>query len=177
MYCGEEFVETLDQLGVTHVIWLPDSAFGPTAPVWSYTNPSTFYSNHLSGAQRLPNGNTLITEGTSGHLFEVTPEGEVVWEYINPVTKTFGTVKVLDDAIPMTNAVFRAYRYAPDHPALRGKDLSPKGTITDAYPREPRPDRPAPAAAGTAGPAARPAGESTVPPAPGAWGGWRKEKP
>lgn len=44
----------------------------------------SFRSWHLSGCQRLPNGNTLITEGETGRIFEVTPEKEIVWEYINP---------------------------------------------------------------------------------------------
>lgn len=43
-----------------------------------------FYSPLISNAQRLPNGNTLIDEGCDGNLMEVTPEGEVVWDYINP---------------------------------------------------------------------------------------------
>jgi len=36
-------------------------------------------------AQRLPNGNTLITEGSGGRIFEVTAEHELVWEYISPI--------------------------------------------------------------------------------------------
>ena len=52
--------------------------------VWSYTGPR-FFSSNISGAQRLANGNTLITEGPSGRLFEVTKEGQIVWEYIYPV--------------------------------------------------------------------------------------------
>ena len=51
--------------------------------VWSYAGPK-FYSSNISGAQRLPNGNTLITEGASGRMFEVTKEGKIVWEYIYP---------------------------------------------------------------------------------------------
>ena len=51
--------------------------------VWSYAGPRFFGSN-ISGAQRLPNGNTLITEGPNGRLFEVTKEGQIVWEYIYP---------------------------------------------------------------------------------------------
>lgn len=43
-----------------------------------------FFSNFISSAQRLPNGNTLITEGSSGRIIEVTPEREIVWEYISP---------------------------------------------------------------------------------------------
>jgi Arylsulfotransferase (ASST) len=61
--------------------------YGPDKPVWSYSAPkkSDFYSFFISGAQRLPNGNTLICTGASGVVFEVTPEKEVVWRYANPV--------------------------------------------------------------------------------------------
>jgi hypothetical protein len=55
--------------------------------VWEYGESPyyNFYSPHISGARRLPNGNTLITEGAFGRMFQVTKECEVVWEYINPV--------------------------------------------------------------------------------------------
>lgn len=62
--------------------------------VWQYTgadsgDPSwSFRSTHISAARRLPNGNTFIDEGQSGRLFQVTPAGEIVWEYINPYTRT-----------------------------------------------------------------------------------------
>ncbi|MFF3574437.1 arylsulfotransferase family protein [Nocardia jiangxiensis] len=58
--------------------------------VWQYTAedsglPSwTFFSSFVGNAQRLPNGNTLITEGMQGRIFQVTPEGRVVWEYVSP---------------------------------------------------------------------------------------------
>ncbi len=89
--------------------------------VWSYEGgpPMSFYSFHISSAERLPNGNTLIYEGAHGRIFEVTPAKEIVWEYINPYfypdrrTGTSG------------NATYRAYRYGPEHPALQGKDLDP----------------------------------------------------
>ena len=82
--------------------------------VWSYQSKTNqgFFSHIGSGAQRLPNGNTLICSDTEGHLFEVTAEGELVWEYINPVTRELGTVKVMPDSLPMTNSVFRAARYS-----------------------------------------------------------------
>lgn len=103
--------------------------------VWIYTtlDNSAFFSHIASGAQRLPNGNTLICSYTDGHFFEVDPNGELHWEYICPVTSD-GPVKVLQDALPGANAVFRAYRYTADHPALAGKDLSPVSTITGADP-------------------------------------------
>ncbi|HEV3445777.1 MAG TPA: aryl-sulfate sulfotransferase [Gemmataceae bacterium] len=65
----------------------PGAAYGPDAPIWSYAAPkkSDFYSFFISGAQRLPNGNTLICSGANGTIFEVTPDKEIVWKYVNPV--------------------------------------------------------------------------------------------
>lgn len=61
--------------------------------VWQYTGESSggpawsFRSTHISSARRLPNGNTFIDEGQSGRFFQVTPDGEIVWEYVNPYAK------------------------------------------------------------------------------------------
>ena len=80
---------------------------------WEYTSDpqETFFSPFISGAQRLPNGNTLICEGSKGHLFEVTPEKEVVWDYTSPFRENgaMGT--------------YRCLRYSPDYvqPLLEGK--------------------------------------------------------
>jgi hypothetical protein len=65
----------------------PGKAYGPDQPVWSYTAPKKddFFSSYISGAQRLPNGNTFICSGANGTIFEVTPAKEIVWKYINPV--------------------------------------------------------------------------------------------
>ncbi|MBD3388501.1 MAG: hypothetical protein GF416_05465 [Candidatus Altiarchaeales archaeon] len=51
--------------------------------VWEYKGepPTSFYSEKRGAAQRLPNGNTLITESDRGHVFEITPDKEIVWEY------------------------------------------------------------------------------------------------
>ncbi len=53
---------------------------------WEYTAapPEDFFSGYISGAQRLPNGNTLICEGGKHHLFEVTPDKEIVWDFVFP---------------------------------------------------------------------------------------------
>lgn len=56
--------------------------------VWRFhqrDNPMQFYSPHIGGCQRLPGGNTLICEGAHGCIFEVTPEGDIVWDYVNPI--------------------------------------------------------------------------------------------
>ena len=68
--------------------------------VWSYRQ-ANFFSTNISGAQRLPNGNTLITEGAPGRIFEITKEGEIVWEYMNPPSP-YSTRN--------SNSVYRAYR-------------------------------------------------------------------
>jgi hypothetical protein len=54
--------------------------------VWEYrgTADEPFFSETCGSAQRLPGGNTLITESDNGRAFEITPEGEIVWEYLNP---------------------------------------------------------------------------------------------
>jgi hypothetical protein len=54
--------------------------------LWEYkgTQNVSFYSDSSSTAQRLNNGNTLITESTKGRAFEVTSQGEIVWEFFNP---------------------------------------------------------------------------------------------
>lgn len=73
-----EIAPPVDSEGHYHIG--QDSAFGPSAPIWTYT-ASGFYSNHLGGCQRLPNGNTLIVESTSGYMFEVNSAGVTQWSY------------------------------------------------------------------------------------------------
>ena len=81
------------------VVWAFDAA------VWggmtSMVSKTKFYSQLISSAQRLPNGNTLITEGCCCRLFEVTPDKEVVWEYYAPFEPT--------------DFIYRAYRYPYDY--------------------------------------------------------------
>ena len=82
--------------------------------VWEYQDavPLNFFSPNISGARRLPNDNTLVTEGRFGRMFQVTPEKQVVWEYVNPY---FGA----DERGDESNAVFRATHYsAAEVPAL-----------------------------------------------------------
>ncbi len=90
---------------------------------WEYQgDPSvSFYSYHISGAERLANGNTLTCEGAPGRIIEVTLDQEILWEYINPrpgrnVARSMPNTPV---------SVSRAHRYGPDHPGLPGKELNP----------------------------------------------------
>jgi hypothetical protein len=80
----DELVLPVDGNG--HYSYKPGTAYGPDKPIWSYIAPKRFefYAEFISGAHRLPNGDTLICSGPSGTIFEVTPNKEIVWKYLNP---------------------------------------------------------------------------------------------
>ncbi|GJM33380.1 MAG: hypothetical protein DHS20C18_23810 [Saprospiraceae bacterium] len=103
-------------------------AYGPTGLSWSYVAqpPNSFYSPRISGVQRLPNGNTIICEGTSGHLFEIDNDGNTVWDYISPIR---GNGPVSQGDVISQNSVFRAYRYGQDYGAFANKELIPGDPI------------------------------------------------
>ncbi len=103
--------------------------------VWSYFSKAShgMFSHIGSSAQRLANSNTLVCADTEGHIIEVTPSGEAVWEYINPVTSG-GILKFKRDNWPMYNSIFRAYRYLATDPPLLGRILTPTNTITGRTP-------------------------------------------
>ena len=81
--------------------YVPGTAYGPASPVWTYA-ASGFYSTHLGGCQRLPNGNTMLAESTDRKLWEVDSTGTVVWNYSPGVE------------------VVRVLRYGFDYPGLVG---------------------------------------------------------
>lgn len=114
-----------------------DGRYGPDAPTWIYIAQDTlsFFGPFISGAQRLANGNTLITEGPRGRFFEVTPEKEIVWEYWTPYS---GSVRMPDGTSPQPvgpfkYATFRATHIPSDHPAVAGKKLLPLEPQPPAY--------------------------------------------
>jgi outer membrane protein assembly factor BamB len=98
-------------------------AFGPQEPVWTYSAPGSFSATYISGAERLANGNTLISSGPQGRLFEVTSTGEIVWEYWSP----YWDKPEIGGAGAGRNpfSIFRAVRIPADHPALSGRRLMP----------------------------------------------------
>ena len=99
-------------------------AFGPLEPAWSYMAPDrvSFHSFFISGAHRLLNGQTFITSGAQGRFFEVTPEGDIVWEYWRPTPAHFAGNRATRNN---PYGVFRATKIPLDHPALAGRDLEP----------------------------------------------------
>ena len=109
---------------------LSDNApYGPTSPTWEYVAKDTFsfYGPFVSGTHRLKSGNTFINSGPRGRFFEVNPEGNIVWEYLNPY---FEDYKMPDGTSPQPVAFFfyaqyRTYHISPEHPAIAGKTFSP----------------------------------------------------
>lgn len=87
----------------------PGTAYGPASPVWTYA-ASGFYSTHLGGCQRLPNGNTILAESTDRKLWEVDSLGTVVWNFSPGVE------------------VARVLRYGFDYPGLVG--IAENGTVS-----------------------------------------------
>jgi outer membrane protein assembly factor BamB len=82
---------------------------------WSYEDElrTNFYSSIMGSCQRLPNGNTLICETTTGRIFEVSPKRDIVWEFNSPFfhqSPVYGR----------NNYIARAYRYGPDYAGLKG---------------------------------------------------------
>ena len=80
--------------------------------VWSYVDsmPPAFFSPYMGSVERLWNGNTFICESAFGRLFEVTPEGETVWEYVIPDFAEYP--EPLNQFITGEhNSCFKAHRY------------------------------------------------------------------
>ena len=115
--------------------------YGPGKPVWQYAAepPTDFLSYRWGGVQRLPNGNTLIVHAERGTIFEATPAGKTVWEYVNPRLRDDLGLLYQGDPMPVNprpipgplweNRVSRAPRYPADYPGLQGLDLTPQGAV------------------------------------------------
>lgn len=98
--------------------------FAPAAADWRYSAPG-FYSQFMSGAQAMPNGNIFICEGVEGRFFEISPDSQLVWEYINPC----GLLGPVSQGQTVFGAVFRALKYPEGYPAFIGRDLSPGAPV------------------------------------------------
>lgn len=114
-----------------------DGTFGPDSPDWSYTAPDkySFYSAFISGAQRLKNGHTLVTQGMTGRVFEINPEKEIVWEYWQPYRYgyTLPDGSPAQPVGPFLYNLFRSTLYTPDYPAFEGRELNPEAPQPEPF--------------------------------------------
>lgn len=107
-----------------------DDTFAPEAPDRTITHPDpqSVFSTGLSGVQPLENGNILISSGRQGYAFELTPDNEIVWEYVTPIIG--GAPATQGDELSLNdNLTFRVTRIPTDYPAFEGRDLEPIGFI------------------------------------------------
>lgn len=136
-----EIIPPLDNKG--NYLREKGKAFGPEKPVWTYKAPDSlsFWSSFVSGAQRMYNGNTFVNEGAKGRFFEITKEGKMVWEYLNPY---HGNIHMLNgDPIPAMGPVYLTFRatFIPaDHPAFKNKKLEPLHPQPSVFVMAPPPD-------------------------------------
>jgi len=94
--------------------------YSPDGLEMDYSRPTTgtdFYSSYTSGAEFLDNGNIHITVGQEDRMFEINPDGEIVWDFI------------INDA----QYIYRSEKYNVDDPIFQNKDLSVKGEIASSY--------------------------------------------
>jgi len=122
----------LDPLGSTRVIEIDPVK---KEIVWQYSGRSSqqpewaFYSPIVGSAQRLPNGNTLIDEGTDGRIFQVTKEGDIVWEYVSPHLMPVPVTPLPGRKGIMGNLIYRAqavpYDWTPEGTARSEKPVTP----------------------------------------------------
>ena len=90
------------------VVWDSGAEFG----LEGYVNGRIHFSPFISGADRLPNGNTMICSGANGVIFEITREKEVVWHWVRPTPNMDGAVHW---------GIFRVHRYSPNYcPQFQG---------------------------------------------------------
>jgi len=111
---------------------------------WEYRSwdNGSFYSERQGAAQQLPNGNFLVTSSNIGQVFEVTKEGKIVWDFVNPIIRDLPMCTIHDDDRKVqiqhhnyySNMIHRAYRYGKDYPGLKGKDLKPKKKLAPKCP-------------------------------------------
>ncbi len=114
-----------------------EGTFGPSEPYWTYTpvDKYSFYGPFVSGAHKMANGNVFITEGPRGRIFEITREGEILWEYWNPY---FYDYRLPDGSVPQPVgpfkfALFRATHIPVGHPAVAGRSLAPMDVQPEPY--------------------------------------------
>jgi hypothetical protein len=107
--------------------------------VWEYhsRDATSFFTYRQGSAQRLPNGNVLVTSTNHGHIFEVTPGKEIVWDYVVPIHGGEPVCTIEDGDRPngISNMIHRAYRYGADYPGLQDKDLSRKIPLVEDCPQ------------------------------------------
>jgi len=131
----DEFTPPVDANG--NYALTTSQAYGPATETWNWkaTPPTSFYNTDVGGAERLPNGDTMICYGQKGEAWEVNAAGQIVWDYQDPISNS--TALYQGDTLPADpqkaggylTAFFRCERYPLSYAAFAGRTLTPSGTI------------------------------------------------
>lgn len=123
-----------------------DAPFGPKEPFWSYSAPDkySFFAPFVSSAHRMSNGHTFINSGPRGRFMEVTPSGEIVWEYLNPYVDDY---RLPDGTLPQPVgpfffAQYRVTHIPLDHPAVKDRNLTALSPQPEVFVPKPPPGPP-----------------------------------
>ena len=100
-------------------------AYAPISPIWVYKMP--VFVDFVSGVSRLENGNTLISSGPDGHLYELDSLDNLKWEYVNPIG--INGQSTIQGTIPAGNTIYRSYRYPANYAGFNNKNLTPNGPL------------------------------------------------
>ena len=126
---GVIVASTLEEINVNpsgdgHYTLNDSNTFDPIMSNWIYPQElsSDFYAGRISGSQRLENGNTMVCLGRNGTFLEISPDEEIVWEYICPISIN-GPIQQGEEILG--NDIFKTQKYSYDYPAFNGKDMSP----------------------------------------------------
>lgn len=103
----------------------PVQAYGPLNPSWSYTMP--VFVDFVSGATRLSNGNTFISSGPDGAIYELDSMDNLVWKYVSPAGMN-GTI-YSQGSTPTGNTLYRSERYAESYPAFTNRNIVPRNRL------------------------------------------------
>lgn len=117
---------------VNDVYQMNSNKYLPIDYSWSWSGSvlgNIVYETKKCGMMELQNGNHLVCENSTGTLFEIAPNKDIVWIYKNPSAYN-AYIYQQDEVLSVNdNILFRGERYAPDFIGFEGKNLTPQGTI------------------------------------------------
>lgn len=126
---GNIFMPEIDALNGDYILD-SNNIFLPTFFADTINHPEIVktFSTAASNIQLQPNGNYMMCAGRQGRIFEVTSDGELVWEYLVPMRNGF-PIEQGEEISLSENFTFSGRKYTSDFEGFIGKDLSPKGYI------------------------------------------------
>ncbi len=109
-----------------------DNEFSPADFEFTYTGEvvgNNFWSNIMSNVQAMSNGNLFVSQGTTGELFEINQEKEIVWVYQNPVREFIYDQGSNPLSLESAVDIFISTKYESDFEGFDNYDMTPLGIL------------------------------------------------